>query len=635
VLLQSDGNVAVSQSVIFDESPGTATARPTTPVEVEEEPQLGDGGTDSDDSDGGGAAQSGGGEDGAADNASDGGASDSAQRSANDDTTAELPAGRTGRERRLPSRLQEFHVGAAAAGSPQIPSDPKTYQEAISQPDADLWREATSKEVINMETNGAWELGVPPAGAKPIPAKPVFKIKVDPDGQITKYKTRLVVRGFLEGWIGDVYAPASLITTVRTFLAMAAGRDLELGSLDVDGAFLKGELPPGTWIELPSYLREYLSGGTKGSGPVTVHLKKAMYGLKIAPKVWYETLTGALERHGFKRTSADPCLFTGFAPDGNPTYLLIYVDDVLVASKTKAGVKHGVSSILSEFEGRNLGEPTAFLGMKIERDREQRVIKISQERHVRDLLARFNMDNCYPKTVPFVVGRLLPADGEALDISLCPYTSLLGGLLYVATHTRPDISYATGMLARYSQQPTIGHWNAAKDVLRYLAGTASLKLHLGGDLAVQGWCDADWAGDLDSRRSTSGFIFKIGSGAITWGSKRQGIVTISTAESENTAACSAVREALWIKQLCGALDSKVSCLPLFSDSQAAIAIAKNISISARTKHMDVKVHFVRERVASGDVSLTYVSTNEMLADPLTKPVTGDKLNKMMKAWGLY
>ena len=477
---------------------------------------------------------------------------------------------------------------------------------------------------------------LPPAGVTPIPAKTVFKTKVDPDGNVTKYKARLVVRGFLERWVGDVFAPASLIATVRTFLATAAARDLELGSLDVDGAFLKGQLPPGTWIELPAYTRRYLSAAPAERGPVTVHLKKAMYGLKIAPKVWYETLAAALAQHGFKRTSVDPCLFTGTAPDGGPTYILVYVDDVLVASRTKEGVKQGVNAVLSEFEGRDLGEPTAFLGMKIERDRAQRTIKISQERHVRELLERFNMTDCRPKSVPMAAGRVLAGEGEPLDTTVYPYTSLLGGLLYVSTHSRPDISHAVGVLARYSQRPTTDHWSALKDVLRYLSGTAHLRLHLGGGGAsLQGWSDADWAGDVDSRRSTTGFIFKLGDGAITRSSKRQNIVTVSTAEAEYTAACSATREALWLRQLARALDFDVTGVPLMSYSQAAIAISKNPIISTRTKHMDVRLHFLRERAAAGDVLLTYVPTGEMLADPLTKPVTEAKLSKMRAAWGLH
>lgn len=361
-----------------------------------------------------------------------------------------------------------------------------------------------------------------------------------------------------------------------------------------------------------------------------------MYGLKIAPKVWYETLSAALARHGFKRTSVDPCLYKGTAPDGKCVYLLVYVDDVLVASKSKVGVKYGVNSVLSEFEGRDLGEPTAFLGMKIERDRTRRVIMLSQERHIRDLLTRFSMEDCRPKTIPVAAGRLLEAAGEPLDTLLFPYTSLLGGLLYLATHTRPDIAYITGALARYSQAPTTNLWSALKDVLRYLSGTAGLRLHLGGDASrgMVGWCDADWAGDIDTRRSTTGFIFKYGIGAITWGSKRQGIVTISTAEAEYTAAASAVRELLWLRQLATALDIEVPSVELMCDSQAAIAIAKNGGVSARTKHMDVRLHFLRDRAAAGEVELCYTPTDEMLADPLTKAVTEAKLTKMRAAWGL-
>ena len=315
-------------------------------------------------------------------------------------------------------------------------------------------------------------------------------------------------------------------------------------------------------------------------------------------------------------------------------YLVAYVDDCVVASKSKAGVKFGVNAVLSEFAGRDQGEPTAFLGMKIERARAQRLIMLSQERHLRDLLTRFHMEGCRPKATPLAAGRVLAAAGEALDTSAYPYTSLLGGLLYLATHTRPDLAHGTSVLARYSQRPTNNHWRALLDVLRYAAGTAALRLHLGGGGELVGWCDADWAGDIDTRRSTTGFIFKLGDGAIAWSSKRQGIVTGSTAESEYTAACAAAREASWLWQLAAALDVRVDIVPLMSDSQAAIAMTKNLSVSARTKHMDVRLHFLRERVARGDISLSYVSTVDMLADPLTKPVPAVKFATMREAWGL-
>jgi hypothetical protein len=322
------------------------------------------------------------------------------------------------------------------------------------------------------------------------------------------------------------------------------------------------------------------------------------------PKGLVQHPLGALEWQGFKRAGADPCLFTGTAPDESRTYLLVYVDDCLMASKTAAGVRFGVRAVLSEFEGRDLGKPTAFLGMKIERDRERRVIMVSQERHLRESLTRFNMEDCRPKSLPLTAGRPLAAAGAPLDTHACPYTSLLGGLLYLATHTRLDIAYVTGLLARYSQSPTTHHWSALKDVLRYLSGTARLRLHPGGasGAGLGGWCDSDWAGDIDTRRSTSG-IFKLGGGEIAWGSKHQGIVTVSTAEAEYVVAATAVREALWLRQLLTAMDIEAPTVPLLSDSQAASAMTKNPGVSARTKHMDVRLHFLRERAARGDVFL--------------------------------
>lgn len=633
-------DIIISRDVIFDELAGSLAAKlpPPALTEVPEEPELrprvaeprGGG-----DPDGQGSAQPG---DSREDADASAGADDDISQP--DDATEAPSAGpsigspspRAPRARRPPAHLQDF-VGVS---TPSAGPDPSTFEEAVRRPDGHLWRDAMAKEILNMETNGAWEYAPLPHGAIAIPAKTVFKIKRTPMGEIDKYKARLVARGFVEGFVPDVYAPASHIATVRTFLAVAAARDYELGSLDVEGAFLKGELPPGTYIELPAYTRQFLSGAPASTGPVTVHLHKAMYGLKIAPKVWYETLAAALTKHGFKRAPLDPCLFTGAAPNGDLIYLLVYVDDVLVASKTKAAVAQGVGAVLTEFKGNDLGEPSAFLGLRIERDRTRREIKLSQERHVRELLARHGLEGCAPKATPLSTGHLLQAEGELLDGTVFPYLRLLGGLLYLATHTRPDIAFVLGALARYSQRPTTAHWAALKGVLRYLAGTADLRLHLGGcgADALQGWCDADWAGDLDSRRSTTGYLFTFGNGAITWASKRQGVVTMSTAEAEYTAASAAAREALWLRALLAQLGVETGPVPLYSDSQAAIAIAKSPGISARTKHIDVRLHFIRERAAAGDLELRFTPSGQMLADPLTKAVPEATLCKIRPMWGL-
>lgn len=459
----------------------------------------------------------------------------------------------------------------------------------------------------------------------------MLKIKRDAQGNIERYKARLVAKGFRqkEGVdFTEVFAPVSTYTTLRVLLSLVAERGLHLHQLDVTTAFLNGELEEELYMAQPP-------GYEEGGPRMACRLQKAIYGLRQAPRQWYAKLRTELEALGFRVSTADPGLFA-LDKGGSKVYLLVYVDDILVAGDDLACVQAVKQAVGSVFAVRDLGEARFFLGMEIAQDREAGVVKLSQHKAVMDLVARFGMGEAKSKGTPMSESTRLSREGGApLDRSKCPYAELVGSLNYLASCTRPDIAQAVGALSRYMACPTAHHWSVAKGVLRYLAGTADRGIVFKRGSGGQAFCDADYAGDVDTRRSTTAYVFVMSGGAVSWRSKMQPTVAVSTAEAEYMAAAGAVREALWLRKLLGDLDVEVHGPVLIQcDSQAAIKLLGNPIVSARSKHIDVMHHFARERVASGQVCFEYCRTECMIADALTKAVPKHKFELCCAGMGL-
>lgn len=497
--------------------------------------------------------------------------------------------------------------------------EPATLEEALASEQAEFWQQAANDEMASLLANGTWTVEPVPPGVKPIPVKWVFKVKRDASGKVERYKARLVAKGFRqrEGIdYEEVFAPVSKYVTVRAMLALAAAEDLEMHQLDIKTAFLYGELEEDVWVEQPP-------GYEVGSGGMACHLHKSLYGLKQAPRVWHGKLSEELAVMGFKPSAADPALF--IKASSPVTYLLTYVDDIVAItgdSKALADIK---AKIMDIFEARDLGPATFFLGMDIHRDRQARTISLGQNRLTMDLLDKYGMAECKPLSTPLNPSIKLTKDGEPLDTSTHGYSQLIGSLMYLSVCTRPDIAQAVGALARYMASPTTSHWQAAKGVLRYIAGTASYGITFGG-LNLEAYCDADYAGDLDSRRSTTGYVFTLGGGAISWSSRLQPTVAASTTEAEYMAAAYAIKEGLWLRTLLSEIGVDINTMIICADNQSAIKLLKNPVFSMRSKHIDVIYHFARERVTRKEVSFKYIPTTQMVADALTKPLAPVKFN---------
>ena len=499
------------------------------------------------------------------------------------------------------------------------PAEPQTLTDALSSPDAPFWTEAVEDEMKSLAENNTWQLVELPPGVKPITAKWVFKIKRDGEGRVIRYKARLVARGFeqVEGVdYNETFAPVTKYSTTRSVLAFAAANDLHVHQVDIKTAFLQGTLEEEVYMVQPE-------GFDDGTGRVCL-LKKSLYGLKQAPRVWHDHMEKELLNMGFAVSDADRSLYVGYTSDGTAVYLVVYVDDMLVVSKRLSLVDGVKLELLSLFDGRDLGEVKDFVGMRVTRDWSKGTITISNERLVADLLSKFNMGSANGRQVPMSPGiDLVKDEDDILDVKRYPYSALVGGLLYLAVTVRPDIAFSVGVLSRFMSNPGMSHWNAAKGVLRYLAATPKLGITYSKDrfiAEVQGWCDADFAGDRDTRKSTSGYVFTISGGAVSWSSKRQSTVSVSTTEAEYKAAFAAGKEAVWLRKLADDFCMPAGPMHIKCDSTGALALLHNDVVSDRSKHFDVQVKWVRERVSLGELGFSYIPTADMAADMLTKAV---------------
>lgn len=523
------------------------------------------------------------------------------------------------RKRHSPSewwKAEPSKKSALAAFSVEV-DEPKSYEQAQASELAHEWKEAMDDEISSLMANDTWKLEAVPPGVKPISAKWVYKVKRDTNGNVERFKARLVAKGFqqVEGIdFNETYASTPKYSTFRTMMAKAAQERLHIHKIDIKTAFLQGDLEERIYMEQP---RGYEVGGPD----ICCHLKKPLYGLKQAPRAWHEKLDAALQKMGAKVSEVDAGLYT-LSRKSLPVWILVFVDDILVLSKDESIVKSVKADILRVFEGRDLGVATSYLGIAIERDNQAGTLKISNKRTILDLVDTYGLEDAAPRSLPLTSGINM-SEGDPLDTTVYPYRQLVGSLMHLAVTVRPDISFAVGLLSRHLTAPTTVCWQAAKGVLRYLAGTADdgITYSRQEDGALfHGYCDADYAGDLETRRSTSGHVFIYAGGAIIWLSKRQPTVSASTAEAEYVAAGGATKEGLWFKNLMHDLGITVQPVNILADNQSAIKLLRNPIACVRSKHIDVIHHMARERVMRGEVAFQYVSSSHMIADIFTKPL---------------
>ena len=552
-------------------------------------------------------------------------------------------------------------VFAVLSGTAVLENEtPLSYSEAMVSRDHKKWRAAAQSEFDGCVSQGTWNLverSSLPSDTNIIPVKWVFKIKTDENGVITKYKARITPKGFKQRHGVDyfeVFANTGKYKTLRVALAIAARRDMELRQLDVPQAFTQAVLDEDVYMEMPE--------GFKVNGMVC-QLLKSLYGLKQSPRNWYLLVSAfIINDMKFSATVSDPCLFYKYSRTNKLILLFLFVDDMQVAFDKSDESEWEESHVLlkDRFNITNLGESKFMLGMRITRDRHARTIKLDQELYITKSLEKFGLSQCKTVPTPGVQtssnaptimidkssmsasplrdreGGELMLDASQQPIELKLYQEKVGTLLYAAISTRPDIAFAVNKLAQHMTAPTVADGKASDRVFRYLAGTKSLGLFFGrnqsespsdGNMLVTAYADADWGSDHTDRKSVTGWIAMLNGDPVSWASKKQKVVSQSSCESELYAEAAAINEIKWLRGLLDELGMNNECVPiLFGDNQSTQELSKNGIKSERTKHIDIKYHFVTDEIANGNIQLQWIPTTQQLADVLTKAL-GSQLHK--------
>lgn len=505
--------------------------------------------------------------------------------------------------------------------------DPITYDEASKD---EKWKIAMDEEIKSIERNNTWELSDLPRGQKCIGVKWVYKTKLNKDGGVDKFKARLVAKGYKQEFGVDyteVFAPVARLDTIRLVISMAAHYSWFIFQLDVKSAFLHGELQEEVYVDHPP---GYASSSNMGK---VLKLKKALYGLKQAPRAWYGRINAYFSREGFEKCPFEHTLFTKHGDNGSVLIVCLYVDDLIYTGNDKSMFEDFKKSMMKEFEMSDLGLMHYFLGIEVKQVADGYFI--SQQKYTLEILSRFHMMSCNSVSTPTEVGLKLIKDDGGKKVNATHYKQIVGSLMYL-TATRPDISNAVSLISRYMDTPSEFHLAAAKRILRYLKGTSNFGiLYKKDEKDLLGYTDSDYAGDLNDRKSTSGYVFMLNSGAISWCSKKQPIVTLSSTEAEYVAASLCSCQAIWLRRLMETVQQQQrGPTTIFCDNVSAIKISKNPVLHARSKHIDVRYHFLRELCNDGVIDLVFCKSQDQVADILTKPLKQDTFVKLRGMLGV-
>ena len=518
---------------------------------------------------------------------------------------------------------------------------PITYDEAMSCQHASAWLDSIADEYNSLITNGTWELVDREKWMRVIPCKWVFKIKTDENGNPVRFKSRLVAGGHRQIYGEDhfeTFAPVSRYVTLKILLSIAAHRDWTVLQIDVTTAFLHGLVDADVYMTQPE-------GFTDGSDKVC-RLIKCLYGLKQAPRAWYLTLSELLKELGFKKCSSDTSLWVKEMKMGK-VYIVSVVDDMLIMSPEETVTRLIANKILERFPGTPPSKANWYVGMKLTWLPEEHAVVLTQAAHIQDILKTYEgkHENWNPKKLPMQEGMKLCKSGSKdnpesppLDTVKYPYRSLVGAMNYLACTTRPDIAQTINKLSKYLNDPTEVHWLTAINLLKYLKGTMNvgIKLGHGGGLPdVVGYCDADYGTNLEDTRSTSGYVFLVHGGPVTWKSNTQDRTALSTTDAEFRAMSVASMEALWLRKILPLFDIECKPLEIRGDSQSAIAAVNKDTETPKTRHIDAKhQNFMREARIENELSFVHIPGSENMADVLTKPLGGVKHKKCCDSLGL-
>ncbi|CAB4023016.1 Hypothetical predicted protein, partial [Paramuricea clavata] len=448
------------------------------------------------------------------------------------------------------------------------------------------WVTIASTDVVEPTTHDVREL---PKDQKAVGCKWVFKVKHNADGSIERHKARLVAQCFSQRYgvdYDETFSPVVRFESIRTVIALSVQKGLKLHQVDVTAAFLNGELEDEVYV-------------------------KQSEGLEVKGK----------------QTSEE---------DGDIFIVAIHVDDIILAGKTDEKIAKVKESIAERFQVKDMGELQYILGLQV--IQEDGKVWIGQPTYTASIIKKYDMENCKPvETHVNLSSKLVSAMEDSELFNKEEYQSAVVSLLYLSSATRPDITFAVNNVAKFSANPTNEHWTAVKRIFRYLKGTVNYGLLYSENASPDcvGFSDADWAGDLNDRKSTSGYRFQINGAAVSWRSKKKTCVALSTAEAEYVAFSAAAQEALWMGQLLTDLNVNIDePVTIYEGNQSAIAMSKNLQFHGRSKHIDIKYHFVRDQVEKKTLTVLYCPTGSMLADLFTKGIAKEQFKKLRELTGV-
>ena len=505
-------------------------------------------------------------------------------------------------------------------------SDPRSLFEAKQSNYWTEWLAAIQSELESLREKGVYEeVHQLPPHRQPVKCKWVLRIKRDKDGTISRFKARLVAKGFTQIPGQDftfTFAPVARWDSIRSLLCITALNDLELCQLDVKTAYLNGPLEEEIYMKAPE--------GFNYSSPFW-RLRKGLYGLRQAGRQWYLTLHQAYSELGYKRCESDWSVYTRRSASGL-SMSATSVDDILIASDSRSESDKAAAEINDKFSVTDSSNAEWILGCRITRSRPKHLLMLDQCRFVTSILCQYKMDGCNSLPTPSPMWRLTSDmcpkdDAERAAVAQHPYNqypAIVGKCMYLATCTCPDISYSVRELARFMSNYGKRHYEAAKHLLRYLNGTRSRGI-IYGDIdnaapTFHSFTDSDWAMS-DNRKSVSGFLVECGGGAVTWSSKQQAVIALSSCEAEYISCTHCARQIIWLRTLFYELGHpQTKPTTLYCDNQGTVACTHDPHSHSRMKHIDIRAHFIRDCVNRGVINVIHIPGAQNPADLLTKPL---------------
>ena len=511
-----------------------------------------------------------------------------------------------------------------------VMEEPASYEDAVTGHEKEKWIDAMNEEMSSLHENQTWILEPLPSGRKPISCKWIYKKKTKADGSLDRFKARLVARGFSQRPgidYNETFSPVVRFDSLRVLLSLAASQDMELLQFDIKTAFLYGHLDNDIYMSQPQ-------GFIEGKNLVC-RLKKSLYGLKQSPRQWNFKFKSFLETQGFIESSADSCVFIS-KTSSNPVYLCVYVDDGILMSKDKSRVDQVMKEMEIQFQVKK-GTLDCFLGIEIERNREKKEIFLHQQNYIKKVIARFNMETATPVSIPMDphvrLSKGMDGQEQVRDDQDFPFSEAIGSLMYLCVNTRPDIAFSVAKLSQFLSKPHVLHWKAVQKLLKYLKGTTNLGIRYScqgeNKDILTGFSDADYAGCIDSRCSTTGYVFFLNGGPITWQSRKQKSVSLSSCEAELQASCQATKELIWLRKLLNSLDvAQEDGTALLVDNQSTIKLIMNPVLHQRSKHINIQYKFISQQQQLGNVSVKFVPSHDQMADILTKALSHDTFKRL-------